>query len=225
MATLAYPFEVRDSANTTTDNRKTGLTATVAAGKTLASTPAVVLASTVSVVEVGFGIYVALYDAVANLDASFPVDWGVALTNPNDRYGSLILTRDAGLILGSLTATGATLAAGSIAAATFTSPITIPDARLANLDAAVSAAAQPGLFTPGTISTVTSASSFVVAFTGSAPLAALLHNLYCCLTSATHAPGKLPIDTATVVDATHLTLTFLTPFGVAPTVGDTVEIG
>jgi len=49
--------------------------------------------------------------------------------------------------------------------------------------------------------------------------------LYCCNTSAAHAPEKQPIATATVVDGTHLTLTFSTAFGVAPSNGDSVLIG
>jgi hypothetical protein len=93
MATVAYPYEVRDLANTSGDNRMPGLTPTLSAGKTLTTTPTVVLASTVAIVPIGAGVYVAFYDAEANGDAAFPIDWGSSLTNPNDRYGSLILTR------------------------------------------------------------------------------------------------------------------------------------
>lgn len=120
MGILAYPYSVRDSANTSTDNRKTGLTPTVSNGHTLAASPAGVLSSTVTVVEIGFGDYVVLYDAETNLDASFPIDWGSGLSSPNDRYGTLILTRDAGRVLGSLTAAGSLPAAGSITSAAFT---------------------------------------------------------------------------------------------------------
>lgn len=102
MSTLAYPYSVRDSANSSTDNRKTGLTPTVSNGKTLVASPATVLSSTVTIVEIGFGDYIALYDAEANGDASFPIDWGSALSNPNDRYGTLILTRDGGRVLTAL---------------------------------------------------------------------------------------------------------------------------
>lgn len=107
MTAMATPYSVRDSTNTTTDNRKGGLTPTVSNGKTLAASPATVLASTVTIVEIGSGDYIALYDAEANLDASFPIDWGSVLANPNDRYGTLVLTRDSGRVLGSLSATGA----------------------------------------------------------------------------------------------------------------------
>lgn len=102
MAILAYPFEVRDSANTTTDNRKTGLTPTVGNGKTIAATPATVLASTVTIVEVISGHYAALYDAEANGDAAFPIDCAGGLTSPNDRYITLDLTRDPGRIIANL---------------------------------------------------------------------------------------------------------------------------
>jgi hypothetical protein len=138
VSTLAYPYSVRDSTNSSTDNRKTGLTPTVSAGKTLAASPATVLASTVTMVEVGAGDYIALYDAEANLDASFPIDWGSALTNPNDRYSTLILTRDAGRVLGSLTASGADL---NLAQTGFSPRAldAVPDASLTVGDAFVSA--------------------------------------------------------------------------------------
>jgi hypothetical protein len=105
MATLAYPYSLRDSANTTTDNRKSGMVPTIGNGNTLASPPvAVTAAGNVSFVEIGWGDYIFLYDAEVHGDASFPVDWGAALTKPNDRYGSLILTRDSGRVLASMQA-------------------------------------------------------------------------------------------------------------------------
>lgn len=111
MAVLAYPFEVRDSTNATTDNRKTGLAPTVSDGKTIAASPATVLASTVTIVEVVGGHYAALYDAEANGDAAFPIDCGASLGNPNDRYLTLDLTREPGRILG-----GVILDGGSVSA-------------------------------------------------------------------------------------------------------------
>lgn len=106
MAATAYPYSVRDSSNTTTDNRKTGLTPAVSAGKTLAASPAAVLANTVTVVEIAAGDYIAIYDAEVNGDASFPIDWGSSLSNPNDRYGTLILTRDAGRVIAGFNSSG-----------------------------------------------------------------------------------------------------------------------
>jgi hypothetical protein len=74
-----------------------------------------VLASTVAVVEVVGGHYIALYDAETNGDAAFPVDCGASLTNPNDRYVTLDLTRDAGRILAGFSAAGlVSLAAGQL---------------------------------------------------------------------------------------------------------------
>lgn len=80
-------------------------------------------------------------------------------------------------------------------------------------------------FVPATVSTATSAGSFVVAFTGSAPPAAGLVGLWCYFTTAGRAPEKQPITGATAVDATHVTLTFAVPFATAPQVGDKVAVG
>jgi hypothetical protein len=95
MAIFAYPIEVRDLANTTSDNRKTGLvpSATISAGKTLAPVPVAVLASTVTLVEAAGGVYFALYDPDLNGEAVFPIDWGASLANVNDRYRALVLTK------------------------------------------------------------------------------------------------------------------------------------
>ncbi len=82
-----------------------------------------------------------------------------------------------------------------------------------------------GFFVPGIISTVTSASAITVYFAAGAPAATGLPGLYCAITSADHAPQKQLITTATSVDSTHLTLTFATPFGTAPSVNDTVQVG
>lgn len=123
MGTLAYPFEIRDSANSTTDNRKTGLAGSIAvgAGKTIAATPATVAASNVAIVEITGGHYAALYDPEAHGDAAFPLDCGATLGNPNDRYLTLDLTRDSGRILAGFNAAGqVALADGTISSAKFT---------------------------------------------------------------------------------------------------------
>jgi hypothetical protein len=108
MGNLAYPYTLRDSANSSTDNRKAGQTPTISNGKTFAASPATVLATTVTFAELGTGAYEFLYDAEANGDAAFPIDWGAGsgLTNPNDRYDNLVLTRDSGRVLAGFDATG-----------------------------------------------------------------------------------------------------------------------
>jgi hypothetical protein len=82
-----------------------------------------------------------------------------------------------------------------------------------------------GLFVAGTVSTVTSASSIVVAFTGSAPTAAGLVGLFCCLASTANSPAKQEITSASAVDSTHLLLGFTAPFEVLPVIGNLVQIG
>jgi hypothetical protein len=93
-------------------------------------------------------------------------------------------------------------------------------------DLAAMLAAFGGLFIAAVVSTATSATSIVVAFTGTAPAAGSLVGLWCNVTNAARAPEKLQILTATAVDSQHVTLTFATPgFIAAPQVNDTVSIG
>lgn len=96
MALVYYPFEGRDSTITTGDNRKTSLTVTVVAIKTLTASPATVSTGQATIVEVGLGAYEVAYDPEANGDAVIALDLSATLSNPSDRYVNIATTREPG---------------------------------------------------------------------------------------------------------------------------------
>ena len=69
MATLAYPYSIRDSTNSTPDNRKAGLTPTVSAGKTLAAEQE---AAVVESVKAASDVYAPIAGTVIEVNADVP---------------------------------------------------------------------------------------------------------------------------------------------------------
>jgi hypothetical protein len=107
MAPVPYIIAVRDQAAFPPGTRKTGLTLTWVFLKTI---PALTNVSPQpAFTEVGQGQYMFLYDSEQYGDAVGQIDCGASLPNPQDRYVDVILMRDLGRIVGSLSPTGANL--------------------------------------------------------------------------------------------------------------------
>jgi hypothetical protein len=104
---VPYPFTVRDSTVSSGDNRKAGLTLTIAQCSTLGATPTPITgAARPTIVPIGLGQYIALYDPEANGEAMLQVDAGSTLSNPSDRYIDIPLTRDSSRIQSGINASG-----------------------------------------------------------------------------------------------------------------------
>lgn len=217
MSTICVPAYITDSTVSSGNNAKTGLTPAILAGYAMTSSAAAIASGNYPAIkEGGNGLYYFLYDPEASGEAAFQVDAGSALSVPGDRFFSIVFTRDSSRILGGIDSAGHTVLSSS-------EHSNIQGDAAAALNAALGPFAN--LFMAATVSVVTSASAFTVAFSGSAPDAAGLTGLFCCVTASARAPEKQLIATAVAVDGAHVALTFFTAFGAAPQVGDSVLIG
>lgn len=142
MALVYYPFEGRDSTITTGDNRKTGITVTVAAIKTLAASPATVSTGQATIVEVGLGAYEVAYDPEANGDAVIALDLSATLSNPGDRYVNIATTREPGRTNTALPAVAAG-AAGGLPTATNSSGQVVASSVVGNVGGSVASVTAP----------------------------------------------------------------------------------
>jgi hypothetical protein len=98
---------VRDSTVSSGDNRKVGLTFAIVQCSTLGVTPTPITgAAQPTIVEIGEGQYLALYDPEANGEAMLQLDAGSTLSNASDRYIDIPLTRDSSRIQSGINASG-----------------------------------------------------------------------------------------------------------------------